>query len=164
MCFALGKAYEDSADYQESYRYYERGNALKRSESRYHPEVIETFVKSVPMGRTGEPHEIGRLARLGQHQAAVLHRAGEMLGPPGDRRRAPRHDLGLGGGALAPRRQHAAGHPRAAAIAQRLATLDDLDGHATLGKLESAGEAGNAGANDNDGGLGQSITPVPSPA
>ena len=45
-----------------------------------------------------------------------------------------------------------------------LATLDDLDGHATLGKLESAGEAGNAGANDNDGGLGQSITPVPSPA
>jgi gluconate 5-dehydrogenase len=27
-----------------------------------HPEVIETFVKSVPMGRTGEPHEIGPLA------------------------------------------------------------------------------------------------------
>lgn len=26
------------------------------------PEVIETFVKSVPMGRTGEPHEIGPLA------------------------------------------------------------------------------------------------------
>ncbi len=27
-----------------------------------HPEVIETFVKSVPMGRTGEPDEIGPLA------------------------------------------------------------------------------------------------------
>jgi gluconate 5-dehydrogenase len=27
-----------------------------------HPEVIETFVKSVPMGRTGEPEEIGPLA------------------------------------------------------------------------------------------------------
>ena len=27
-----------------------------------HPEVIETFVKNVPMGRTGEPHEIGPLA------------------------------------------------------------------------------------------------------
>jgi len=27
-----------------------------------HPEVIETFVRSVPMGRTGEPHEIGPLA------------------------------------------------------------------------------------------------------
>jgi tetratricopeptide (TPR) repeat protein len=42
MCFALGKAYEDAGDYQESYRYYERGNAHKRSESRYRPEVIET--------------------------------------------------------------------------------------------------------------------------
>ncbi|HWS61123.1 MAG TPA: sulfotransferase [Steroidobacteraceae bacterium] len=41
MCFALGKAYEDAGDYQESYRYYERGNAHKRSESRYRPEVIE---------------------------------------------------------------------------------------------------------------------------
>ena len=27
-----------------------------------HPEVIATFVKAVPMGRTGEPHEIGPLA------------------------------------------------------------------------------------------------------
>lgn len=27
-----------------------------------HPEVIETFVKAVPMGRTGEPDEIGPLA------------------------------------------------------------------------------------------------------
>lgn len=27
-----------------------------------HPEVIETFVRSVPMGRTGEPEEIGPLA------------------------------------------------------------------------------------------------------
>jgi tetratricopeptide (TPR) repeat protein len=42
MCFALGKAHEDAGDYQESYRYYERGNAHKRSESRYRPEVIET--------------------------------------------------------------------------------------------------------------------------
>ena len=30
--------------------------------AKHHPEVIETFVKSVPMGRTGEPHEIGPLA------------------------------------------------------------------------------------------------------
>jgi NAD(P)-dependent dehydrogenase (short-subunit alcohol dehydrogenase family) len=30
--------------------------------SKLHPEVIETFVKSVPMGRTGEPEEIGPLA------------------------------------------------------------------------------------------------------
>ncbi len=30
--------------------------------SKTHPEVIETFVRSVPMGRTGEPDEIGPLA------------------------------------------------------------------------------------------------------
>jgi tetratricopeptide (TPR) repeat protein len=41
LCFALGKAYEDRGDYVESWAYYERGNALKRAESRYRPEVIE---------------------------------------------------------------------------------------------------------------------------
>jgi len=42
LCFALGKALEDRGETAESWRYYERGNALKRSESRYRPEVIET--------------------------------------------------------------------------------------------------------------------------
>lgn len=41
LCFALGKAYEDLGRYPESFRYYERGNALKRSESRYRPEPFE---------------------------------------------------------------------------------------------------------------------------
>ncbi|NNM61834.1 MAG: tetratricopeptide repeat protein [Steroidobacteraceae bacterium] len=41
LCFALGKAFEDRGDHAESWRYYERGNALKRSESRYRPEIIE---------------------------------------------------------------------------------------------------------------------------
>jgi tetratricopeptide (TPR) repeat protein len=41
LCFALGKAYEDRGEYAESWRYYESGNALKRSESRYRPEIIE---------------------------------------------------------------------------------------------------------------------------
>jgi tetratricopeptide (TPR) repeat protein len=41
LCFALGKAYEDRAEYSESWRYYARGNELKRAESRYRPEVIE---------------------------------------------------------------------------------------------------------------------------
>ena len=41
LCFALGKALEDSSDYAESYRYYDRGNQLKRAESRYRPEIIE---------------------------------------------------------------------------------------------------------------------------
>ena len=41
LCFALGKALEDRGDYPESFRYYERGNALKKSESRYRPEPLE---------------------------------------------------------------------------------------------------------------------------
>jgi hypothetical protein len=42
LCFALGKALEDRGEYAESFRYYELGNALKRSESKYRPEIIET--------------------------------------------------------------------------------------------------------------------------
>ncbi len=41
LCFALGKALEDRGEYAESFRYYERGNALKKSTSRYRPEAIE---------------------------------------------------------------------------------------------------------------------------
>jgi tetratricopeptide (TPR) repeat protein len=42
LCFALGKGFEDRHDYEQSYRYYERGNALKRSESRYQAAILET--------------------------------------------------------------------------------------------------------------------------
>ncbi|HZZ70352.1 MAG TPA: sulfotransferase [Phenylobacterium sp.] len=41
LCFALGKALEDRGEYAESWLYYERGNALRRSESRYAPDIIE---------------------------------------------------------------------------------------------------------------------------
>ena len=41
LCFALGKAYEDQHEYAESWRFYERGNRIKRAESGYHPEIIE---------------------------------------------------------------------------------------------------------------------------
>jgi tetratricopeptide (TPR) repeat protein len=41
LCFALGKALEDRAEYGPAFHYYERGNALKKSESRYRPEIIE---------------------------------------------------------------------------------------------------------------------------
>jgi tetratricopeptide (TPR) repeat protein len=41
LCFALGKALEDRGEYAESFRFYERGNALKIAESRYRPELIE---------------------------------------------------------------------------------------------------------------------------
>jgi tetratricopeptide (TPR) repeat protein len=41
LCFALGKGLEDRGDYAESFAYYDRGNALKKSECRYRPEFIE---------------------------------------------------------------------------------------------------------------------------
>jgi tetratricopeptide (TPR) repeat protein len=41
LCFALGKALEDRGEYAESFKYYERGNALKKAESRYKPEHTE---------------------------------------------------------------------------------------------------------------------------
>lgn len=42
LCFALGKALEDSGSYGDSFAYYARGNELKRAECRYRPEIIET--------------------------------------------------------------------------------------------------------------------------
>jgi len=41
LCFALGKGLEDRAEYEESFRYYERGNALKKRECRYRAEPYE---------------------------------------------------------------------------------------------------------------------------
>jgi tetratricopeptide (TPR) repeat protein len=41
LCFALGKALEDRGQYAESFRYYERGNALKRSQCRYKPSFMD---------------------------------------------------------------------------------------------------------------------------
>ena len=41
LCFALGKALEDRADFAEAFRWYESGNALKRAESKYRADIIE---------------------------------------------------------------------------------------------------------------------------
>src|SRR6202795_3431451 len=41
LCFALGKALEDRGEFSESFRFYERGNALKRDEIRYDPDALE---------------------------------------------------------------------------------------------------------------------------
>ncbi len=35
LCFALGKAFEDRGDYARSFEHYDRGNGLKRAQSRY---------------------------------------------------------------------------------------------------------------------------------
>jgi len=41
LCFALGKALEDRGEFAGSFQHYERGNALKKSTSRYRPEAVE---------------------------------------------------------------------------------------------------------------------------
>jgi tetratricopeptide (TPR) repeat protein len=41
LAFALGKALEDRGEFAESFRCYELGNALKRRESSYQPEIME---------------------------------------------------------------------------------------------------------------------------
>src|SRR3984957_7631730 len=41
FCFALGKALEDRGEYAESFGYYERGNALKKTECLSRPEPLE---------------------------------------------------------------------------------------------------------------------------
>jgi tetratricopeptide (TPR) repeat protein len=45
FCFALGKAYESQNKYAESWQFYARGNALKRAETCYRPEVIEIYTR-----------------------------------------------------------------------------------------------------------------------
>jgi tetratricopeptide (TPR) repeat protein len=42
LCFALGKALEDRGEIADAWAHYERGNALKRAESQYRPEILET--------------------------------------------------------------------------------------------------------------------------
>jgi tetratricopeptide (TPR) repeat protein len=46
LCFGLGRALEDRGEYADSYAYYERGNALKKSECRYHPEPLERAARA----------------------------------------------------------------------------------------------------------------------
>jgi tetratricopeptide (TPR) repeat protein len=45
LCFALGKALEDQGQYEESWRFYERGNALKHAEIRHEPRLAEAHTR-----------------------------------------------------------------------------------------------------------------------
>ncbi len=46
LCFALGKAFEDRADYEQSFAYYQRGNDLKRAQNKYDPDQMEEELKA----------------------------------------------------------------------------------------------------------------------
>ncbi len=41
LCFALGKAFEDRQEFEQSFLHYERGNRLKQEDSRYDPAKFE---------------------------------------------------------------------------------------------------------------------------
>jgi tetratricopeptide (TPR) repeat protein len=45
LCFAIGKALEDRGEYEESFRHYQSGNALKNAEMRFRIEPIERNAK-----------------------------------------------------------------------------------------------------------------------
>ena len=47
LCFALGKALEDTGDYAASFSFYSRGNVLKRSENTYQPEPERIAARQV---------------------------------------------------------------------------------------------------------------------
>ena len=44
--FTLGKAYEDQADFDTSFKHYERGNNLKKSQGRYRAEQMSEDLKT----------------------------------------------------------------------------------------------------------------------
>ena len=44
LCFAAGKAYEDRQEYETSFSYYERGNALKQQQVRYNDAKFQSRV------------------------------------------------------------------------------------------------------------------------
>lgn len=45
LCFALGKAFEDSSQFEESFRYYNQGNTIKRESSFFSPQQLERRIK-----------------------------------------------------------------------------------------------------------------------
>ncbi len=57
LCFALGKALEDDGEDAASWRYYERGNALRRQTSRDRPEVADDCVRRLKTVFTADVFE-----------------------------------------------------------------------------------------------------------
>src|SRR5438477_332833 len=73
LCFALGKALEDRGEYEESFRYYERGNAFKKSESRFdlapaeRLRLGEKYIADTRVYRTDKPYFIDKMPNNFRH-------------------------------------------------------------------------------------------------
>ena len=46
LCFAIGKAYEDAGEYEESFDFYDKGNQIKRRSSHFNSEQLEKRISS----------------------------------------------------------------------------------------------------------------------
>ncbi|WP_417484372.1 tetratricopeptide repeat-containing sulfotransferase family protein [Maricaulis salignorans] len=57
LCFALGKALEDRKDYAAAFEYYERGNDLKRAQTRYKSDQMEEELEAQASICTSEMFE-----------------------------------------------------------------------------------------------------------
>ncbi len=112
----------------------------------------------VARGHFGEAFEIGAVARMGHHQRTVERRLRKILAPQIERAEAEPDDHGLGGLGLAPGRQHAAG-PVAGRLRHRLvAALMQRDVVAGLREQQRLPRAGDAGADDRNGGFPRGAT------
>jgi tetratricopeptide (TPR) repeat protein len=90
LCFALGKALEDRADYGGSWAFYERGNWLVRTKIGYRPEAIEDNARHMIEICSKEFFA----ARAGVGAAArdpifIVERTGILLRDRGDRKVLP---------------------------------------------------------------------------
>jgi len=54
LCFALGKALEDRSDYESSWQYYKRGNAVRRAIGRWRPDTAESAAQRLKETFTAE--------------------------------------------------------------------------------------------------------------
>lgn len=70
ICFALGKAYEDKQDFDTAFEYYERGNRLKRSQSRYSADTMSEDLEAQRDVCTAE---------LFEHRAGAGHDAADPI-------------------------------------------------------------------------------------
>ena len=104
-------------------------------------------------GESRKALEIIAVARMRHHQRAVERRIGQVLAPEVQRAQAEPGNDGLGGLALAPRREHAAGPMAGGEHQVGVALLVQRDVVAGLREQQRLPGAGNACADDGDGGL-----------
>jgi tetratricopeptide (TPR) repeat protein len=70
LCFALGKAWEDSGDYRKAFGYFRRGNELRRTEEHYDP--VNTDQIGERIRKVFSPALVGRFQGAGFADVAPI--------------------------------------------------------------------------------------------